>query len=98
MEGLDRDRTRHNRDSEPVENETPPRIVPAAGNDDNETDDGEDESRKKQSASRTRHMMARMIVSVDEQTYQTLIFQITFDELGRDVAPRHARPDVRNLV
>jgi hypothetical protein len=58
-----RDRTGHNRGSQAIENETPPGIRPAARQDNSNTHKGEDKDRKKERASRTRHVMARVDIA-----------------------------------
>ena len=98
MKWLNRDGARYNRNREPVKHKTPPRLVPKPGQDDDETDQRQNESRDKERTSRTLDMVPRMIVSVDEQTHQALIFQVTLDELRCDVAPRNPGPDVGYFV
>src|SRR5436190_10564579 len=98
MEWFGPERTRHNRHGEAKEKVTPPGIAPKVGKDDKQAHYRENKGRDKESSSRTRDVMARMVVSCHKQRRQTLIFHVTLNKLRCNSAPRRDRIDVGGLV
>src|SRR5437667_12862568 len=98
MKRLGSDRAWQDRNREPIDDKTPPRLTPAADNDECQTKHRQNEDRKKYRPARTLHVMARMVVARQKQSGQALIFQVALDKLVRSFRPRYARPDVGNLM
>src|SRR5215211_2281097 len=99
MKRLVRNRSWDDRSCKSVHYKAPPCITPsAATKHKQQTNHRQNECRKEYRTARTLHVMAWMIVTYHEQWIETLVFEISPDELRRHFAPRHARLYIRYLI
>src|SRR5436189_4321243 len=89
---------RHNRGSRPKDHKAPPGLAPMTHDHHDESYQRQNESCDEKTSQRRGHVMARIAVSIDQQTDQTEVFHVPPNKLWRDLAPGRIWFDVRDEI